>query len=548
MHSTPQSLTPLLSAQGVSFSFGGHTVLTDVSLQVDPGQRVGLVGENGSGKSTLIRLLAGDLTPDVGVITQPEDLGVLSQEFPYPSATAIGTVIEDALAVVREIEATLDARAADLADGNEGAEAAYALALAAADAAQVWDADARAAQTLAGLGIGALLDQESRTVGTLSGGQRTRLHLASLLIRSPRALLLDEPTNHLDDDAAEFLAAMLRKAPGAVVMASHDRVFLDEVATQIADLDPAMTAVGTSSGVTLYGGTYSDYLAIRRRERRAWQAQYEAEQEQLKALRHSVKVTAREVAPHKREQRDNEKFRIAFKDGRVESQVSRRVKNAERRLDELEATQVRKPRAPLAFVLPPGRSAVKPGLLAWARDVVIPGRLDMAAAGVPRVEVSAGERLLLTGENGSGKSTLLNALAGDLSPASGSVGTVRGVRVGLMEQDLALGAERRTVREVLALVQGEDVDAFGLVAPRDLGRAVGDLSVGTRRRMVLALLMAQAPEVLLLDEPTNHLSLALADELTEALEGWPGAVVIASHDRWLRRRWKGRVAALKPRR
>ena len=156
--------------------------------------------------------------------------------------------------------------------------------------------------------------------------------------------------------------------------------------------------------------------------------------------------------------------------------------------------------------------------------------------------------MLLTGENGSGKSTLLNALAGDLSPASGSVGTVRGVRGGLMEQDLALGAERRTVREVLALVQGEDVDAFGLVAPRDLGRAVGDLSVGTRRRMVLALLMAQAPEVLLLDEPTNHLSLALADELTEALEGWPGAVVIASHDRWLRRRWKGRVAALKPRR
>jgi macrolide transport system ATP-binding/permease protein len=200
-----------------------------------------------------------------------------------------------------------------------------------------------------------------------------------------------------------------------------------------------------------------------------------------------------------------------------------------------------------------GASGAAPeGLLAWARDVVVPGRLDLAASGVRGLELAGGSRVLLTGGNGTGKSTLLHVLAGDLAPAAGAVGTVRGVRVGLLEQDLALAGERRTPRALLGLVQhasaapdgDRPVDAYGLLAPRDIVRPVGDLSVGTRRRVVLAMLLAQAPEVLLLDEPTNHLALALVDELLAALRTWPGAVVVASHDRWLRRHWDGDVLHL----
>ncbi|WP_069387959.1 ATP-binding cassette domain-containing protein, partial [Cellulosimicrobium cellulans] len=432
--------------------------------------------------------------------------------------------------------------------------------------------DARAARTLAGLG----LDVEGvadRPVGSLSGGQRTRLGLAALLVRQPGALLLDEPTNHLDDDAAEFLAAALRALPGAVVLASHDRVFLDEVCTEILDLDPSVeplrgaAADGASPGITAYGGTYSDYLEAKRVERERWEQRFAAEQEELRELRRAVAVTARDVSKN-RERGNQAKILYDFKGERVQSQVSRRVRNAQQRLDTLEREQVRRPPAPLRFAPPHadgGRGAGAPGagdLAVWARGVVVhrdgpvpvgerAARLDMAASGVPSLEVARGARLLITGANGAGKSTLLHVLAGDLEPDAGTVGRARGVRVGLLEQDVHLHDDERTPREILALVQGGDgaahdarVDAHGLIAPRDLGRPLADLSVGQRRRLVLAMLVSQAPDVLLLDEPTNHVSLTLATELMAAVQDWPGAVVVASHDRWLRRHWTSDVVHL----
>ncbi|MFC8922083.1 ABC-F family ATP-binding cassette domain-containing protein [Cellulosimicrobium sp. NPDC057127] len=583
-------MTPVLRASDVHMSYDGRAVLRGVDLAVDPGHRAGLVGENGAGKSTLLRVLAGLTTPDSGSVERPADLGFLHQEFPYPPSTTVRTVVDDALAAVRALESDLEAAAAALVDvsappeagptrgaDTSAREAAYDRALARAQLADVWDADARAARTLAGLGldVGGVAD---RPVGSLSGGQRTRLGLAALLVRQPGALLLDEPTNHLDDDAAEFLAAALRALPGAVVLASHDRVFLDEVCTEILDLDPAAeplrgsTADGaapgiTAPGITAYGGGYVDYLEAKRVEREHWEQRFAAEQEELRALRRAVAVTARDVSKD-RERGNQAKILYDFKGERVQSQVSRRVRNAQQRLDALERDQVRRPPAPLRFAPPQGSSgwATGPGgrgdVVLWARDVVVhrdgpapagerTERLDLAASGVPSIDISRGTRLLVTGGNGAGKSTLLHVLAGDLEPDAGTVGRARGARVGLLEQDVHLHDDERTPREVLALVQGtggpEDgtrVDAHGLLAPRDLGRPLADLSVGQRRRLVLAMLVSQAPGVLLLDEPTNHVSLTLATELMTAVQGWPGAVVVASHDRWLRRGWTGDVVHL----
>jgi len=224
----------------------------------------------------------------------------------------------------------------------------------------------------------------------------------------------------------------------------------------------------------------------------------------------------------------------------VQNQISRRVRNAGRRLAELEREQVRKPPEPLRFRAPAVAAAGATGLLLSARDLTVPGRLAL-----DRLDVSAGDRLLVTGPNGAGKSTLLAVLAGRLPAAAGTVDRRRGLRVGLLTQDSPFDRPDRTVLETYALALGPEraeavpLRSLGLLAPRDTARPVGELSVGQRRRLALALLVADPPDVLLLDEPTNHLSPRLADELEEALGTGPGAVVVASHDRWLRARWPG---------
>lgn len=547
----------MLLASDLSQSYGDRTVLAHVDLAVDPGHRVGLVGENGVGKSTLLRLIAGVEDADAGTVKRPARLGYLHQEPPFGRDAVVGDLLDAALADVRALTAELEAAAAavDAApdEARDDAAARYAAALARAEAAQVWDADVRVARTLAGLDLANL--GHDRRIVHMSGGQRTRLGLAALLIRQPEALVLDEPTNHLDDTAAEFLADALRTLPGAVLFASHDRVFLQEVATEIVDLDPTREAAAAGrTATTWYGGGYRDYLTAKAKERRAWQAQYEAEQDELASLRESVRVRARQVG-HDREMTDRNKMAYGKRGDRVEGQVSRRVRNARTRLETLEAEQVPRPPVPLRFAPPRGR-ALTPGadgeapVVLEVRRGVVQGRLDLLAAGQGRLRVRAGDRLLVTGTNGAGKSTLLHVLAGDLALTSGTVRLTDGVEIALLEQDLHLAGEKRTPRELLTLMAGaaasDRVRDFGLVAANDLDRRIGDLSVGQRRRVVLAMIVMHSPHVLLLDEPTNHLSLTLAEELMDALDGWPGAVVVASHDRWLRRRWKGTKVHLPP--
>ncbi len=273
-------------------------------------------------------------------------------------------------------------------------------------------------------------------------------------------------------------------------------------------------------------------------------------------------MTARDVAKN-RERGNQAKILYDFKGERVQGQVARRVRNAQQRLDALERDQVRKPPPPCASRRRAG-TGVAPGggdVVAWARGVVVhrpgrggpgaapgerPDRLDMAASGVPSVEVARGAGSSSPGPTAPGSPRCCTCSRATSCPTP-APWAGRAGPVGLLEQDVHLHDDDRTPRELLALAQGVDpadardaaVDAHGLLAPRDLGRRLAELSVGQRRRVVLAMLVTQAPDVLLLDEPTNHVSLTLAGELMEAVAEWPGAVVVASHDRWLRRRWQG---------
>ncbi len=391
--STPSGAATL-SARDLSRAYGTHVVLDGIGLDAAPGQRLGVVGENGSGKSTLLRLLAGAEEPDSGSVERPDDTGFLHQELPYGPEATLGDVVADALVPAREVEQRLTRCAEAMNDGpgDERVLAEYAEVLSEAERLEVWDADRRADLVVAGLGIDGL--GADRTVERMSGGQRARLALAALLIRRPRALLLDEPTNHLDDAALEFLEGYLRDLPSLVVLASHDRVFLDAVCTGLVDLDPAV------DGPVFYGGAYSYYLHEKKLERERWERRHQDEQERLKALRESVRTTARKVG-HNRPPRDNEKMSYDASGERVAQQVSRRVRDARGRLEALERDQVRRPPRRLSFS---GHLTARPGAAGgqalMLRDVELPGRLRLSHLDVP-----ADGRLLVTGPNGAGKPT-----------------------------------------------------------------------------------------------------------------------------------------------
>jgi macrolide transport system ATP-binding/permease protein len=365
----------------------------------------------------------------------------------------------------------------------------------------------------------------------MSGGQRMRLALAALITRRPECVLLDEPTNHLDDAAMAFLEEFLVGLPGVVVVATHDRTFLENVCTTVVDLDPMHLGVDGDGGNRFSGG-YSDYLRAKQASRERWEEAFLAQQDELNGLRHAARTTARAVAPNNRPPRDNDKFIYYGKGQKVAKAVSRRVRDAEKRIEALERDQVPKPPKPLTFR--GALTAERGGGSVFGREIVVAGRVH-----VPRLDVASGEHLLVTGANGSGKSTLLKVIAGELE-AEGHL-QVSARRVGHLPQEVAFARPDRSVQEVYDGATGAPIalSELGLVHPRDLRRPVGVLSIGQQRRVALAVLVARRPDLLLLDEPTNHISLALAEELEEALQRSPGTVVVASHDRWLRRRWTG---------
>ena len=532
-----------LRADGISFSYPGQAadrrVLTDVSLVVPAGRPTGLLGENGSGKSTLLRILAGDLAADAGACDVPGPVGMLRQELPFGPRTPLADVVADALERSRRLERELVAAGEELADGTPAAAARYDRLLTEATLADVWNAGRRAEETLAGLGLEALAGDTA--LGEISGGQRERLALAHLLIARPTSWLLDEPTNHLDDEAAAFVAGAIAAHPGPVLIASHDRAFLDDATSAQLDLDPAESPLGEEpGGLRAFTGTFSDYLLARYEARDRWEHRYRTEQEELTRLRE----VARDAHTLGRESRSRAEVKMArkFFADRNAVRVSRHVRDAEQRLAQLEQDQVRKPPAELELThLPDAPRGAGQVQLALA-DVAVEGRLAPVS-----LALSAGEHLLVTGANGSGKSTLLDVVAGRLAPTSGTVSRPRSLRIGHLRQDdepvpgRTVGAH---LRRAAGLEEDEQPELFGLVHPRDLARPLETLSRGQLRRVMLAAVLLDPPELLILDEPTNHLALVTATRLEAALAGWDGTVLIASHDRWLRSRWQGGVLAL----
>lgn len=557
---------------GASVSFGDRRVLTDVSFTISGGERLGLIGENGSGKSTLLQVIAGVIEPDAGTVQisvpggHDVRLGLLHQQPPFVPSATVTEALNDAVAPVRAAAAAVD-RTADAmaaAPTSEAAAQAYAGALEEAERLNVWDIDSRVEEMLAGLGLAGL--PRDRRTEHLSGGQRARLAVAWLLLSHPDVLLLDEPTNHLDDEATEYLRASLTVWNGPVLMASHDRAFLDETVTGLVDLDPApirwtageqLIGDGTGSGIGVarFTGSYTDYLQHRAAARTRWISQFQSEQAELKRLTASVRES-HSVGHQGRESRTEGGIARKFYADRNAKVVSRRVNDARAKLEDLRERQIRKPPKDLSFngltaAVPDAKAwPTRPGAILVATNIIVEGRLPATSIGV-----GAGQKWLITGPNGSGKSTLFHVLAGNLNPDSGSVTRIGSARSRLLAQEVVLPdpnhrGPTRTVRQTYNDLVGPELaervplSTFGLIARRDENCLVGLLSVGQQQRLALATILADPPEILLLDEPTSHLSLALVTELEAAISDYPGAVLIASHDRWLRRRWTDELLEL----
>ncbi|WP_327388198.1 ABC-F family ATP-binding cassette domain-containing protein [Streptomyces sp. NBC_01207] len=542
-------MTAQLTASDLTKSYEGRLVLDSVDCSVPTGERLGIVGENGSGKSTLLRLLAGAERPDRGEVVLHAEGGVghLAQEENLPPHLTVQQVVDRALAELRALERDLRRLEARMAGGDATAETltAYADTLTAFELRGGYDADARVERSLHGLGLPGL--PRERAVGGLSGGEAVRLRLAVLLAAAPEVLLLDEPTNHLDGAALTWLEDHLRARRGITVAVSHDRAFLERVATSLLEVD------GDLHRTVRYGNGYSGYLAERAAERRRRAEAHTAWRAEAARLREATAVTARRVAPG-RAMKDGNKMAYDRAAGRVQQSLASRVRNAEERLARLLARPVHPPAEPLRFTAVPrtATTAAGPGAPAGPTGSDDAQRVLLAAAGVAvegrlapvDVTVPAGGRLLVTGPNGAGKSTLLHVLAGALDPDLGQV--VRHGQTGLLAQHTDAGTGRGTL--LAAYAEGrpgtpeehaERLLSLGLFARDRLSAPVGSLSVGQRQRLALARLVTEPADVLLLDEPTNHLSPALAEELQEALARFAGAVVVVSHDRRLCASWPG---------
>ncbi|MFI7078499.1 ABC-F family ATP-binding cassette domain-containing protein [Micromonospora sp. NPDC049903] len=511
-------------AEGVRVVLGGRVVLSDVSVTVSARSRLAVVGENGRGKTTLLRVLTGELTPDQGTVERTGTIGVARQALEARSGETVGTLVAAAIQESQEAVRALDEAAVALTEGRPGADTAYAVALDAATRLDAWDAERRVDVALAGLDA---CPDRQRPLSTLSVGQRYRVRLACLLGARHDLLMLDEPTNHLDADSLAFLTLRLRQHAGGVVLVSHDRALLGDVAEEFLDLDPS-----EDGRPRVFAGGYAGWQEGRRRERERWLHDFEAQQAEHQRLADAVNEARQRLSTGWRPEKGHGKHQR-------QSRAPGVVQALRRRQEDLDAHRLTVPEPPLRLRWPELRT--RPGVpLLRCDDVTVAGRLHQPVT----LTLDGGERLLVTGPNGAGKSTLLEVLAQNLEPSTGEVRHLGRARVAYLGQEVPAWPPAALARDLYdqhvgrlqsagRLREGDrlPLGATHLLDREALRTPVGRMSQGQQRRLNLALRLAELPDLLILDEPTNHLSALLVDELTAALRETPAAVVVATHDR-----------------
>ena len=521
-------MSTTLTLSRLAVAFGARTLVTGLDLTISDGDVVALVGPNGSGKSSLMRTVVGELPVESGTVRLAPahaTIGWLPQVTPDPTESLLAYARRRT--GVAEADQALQAAADGLAAEAAGAQTAYADALERWLALGAADLEDRLPEVAARVGLRV---EPDRPLGSLSGGQAARAALVAVLLSRHDVLLLDEPTNDLDALGRELMVDFVAGHAGPVLIASHDRAFLDRVATAVVELDLPQRAVHHHTG------GWSDYAAARElRRRHAWQAYegYAAERDHLEAqARQRAEWAAkgrREVA---RGGEPDKHLRERFR-ARADRQGARSARLA-RAADRLDAVEQPRKEWQLRYTVSSGAPSADV-VATLDRAELVRGDFRM---GPVDLVLERGERVLLAGDNGSGKSTLLAGLLGELPLSAGRHSLGARVRVGVLDQRRGLLDSDDSVVDVVREALGNDpgrgevrtrLAKFGL-GSEHVDRAARTLSTGERTRALMALFQAREVNLLVLDEPTNHLDVPAIEQLESALAGYDGTLVVVSHD------------------
>ena len=507
----------LLKADHVYKVFNGETLLSDICLQIEDTDRIGLIGANGCGKSTLLKILLGELLPDHmeegdGQIVRAAktSVGYLAQSAALDSEKTVREEMRGVFSELLEGKARMHELEHRLGEGDAVLTAEY-------DCLQAWflanggyDIDVRIRTVLFGMGF--TEEELDREISGFSGGEKTRLALCRLLLEAPNLLILDEPTNHLDFETIAWLEDYLRSAKSALLIVSHDRYFLDKLCTSVCEIERGR--------LTRYRGNYSAYTVLKEQAVERQQKEYDMQQKEIAKLEDYV---ARNMA---------------------RASTSKSAKSRQKQLDRME--RIEKPvtqqkRAGLSFTY-----EVEPPLdVLEVRDADISvgqgSERKTLLSGV-ELAVRRGEKLGIIGANGIGKSTLLKEILGIL-PHEGLMRFNKNVKLGYFDQESTNLNPLNTVIDELhdrfpAMLDGEIRSILGQVriTGEDVFKPISALSGGERARVCFALLMLEHANVMLLDEPTNHLDLPMKEVLEEALDAYTGTLLFVSHDRYFLKR------------
>ena len=496
----------------------GHKILDGLTFQVDTGERVGLLGPNGCGKTTLLRILTGVLDYDEGdvVIAPGKRMGLISQIPVYPAGYTVEDVLATAFAPLRKMEEEMAALTEQMGEGSDPALLSrYDRLTAAYEAAGGYETDTRTNKVCNGLSIPQSMREQ--LFDKLSGGEKTRVNLARLILEDTDILLLDEPTNHLDLRATEWLEEYLEKFKGTVLTVSHDRYFLDQVVDRIVEIQEGRAE--------FYEGNYSFYAVEKERRYEEKLRQYEKEQAKIEQLE---KAAAQ--------------MRIWAYSGM--DKTFKRVKSMEKRIERMRVTD--RPKKERKMEVRFGEREFRgdevltiKGLTKSFGDRTLFSNLGL--------EVEGGERIGLLGDNGSGKTTLLKLILGEEEPDSGKIRMGPTVKTGYLPQHVHFDHPERNLVDTLIYDQDctaqtarNRLAAFKFRG-EDVFKPVSALSGGEQSRLRLCMLMDEKINLLILDEPTNHLDIQSREWIEEAVEEYEGNLLFVSHDRYFIERFASRI-------
>ncbi len=489
-------------------SFGAFQALDEVTFTVGAGEKVALVGPNGCGKTTVLRMIVGADEPDQGfcTVTPGTSIGFMPQDSELVGnrtlVEEVSNASQEVLRLERELRRLESAMGAAEGDDLNQFVAEYGEVQHEFDRLGGYTFEAEVKETLSGLGLGP--EHWEKQVAILSGGQKTRAALAKLLLQKPDVLILDEPTNHLDIEACEWLEEFLQGFPGAALVVSHDRYFLDRVANKIVDLHEGCTKQ--------YPGNYTAYAKQKAEFLRQQLENYERQQQEIGKM---------------------QDFIARYHAGQRHQEAKSRLKKLNKMV------RIQKPHLDTKKMRLRIDSAVKSGHIVMDVQGLAKSFGDVPLFSGVDFLIEKGDRVGLIGPNGAGKTTLLRILVGDEEPTAGTVSLGYAVQIGYFAQDLAdLDPANSVLEELLDAGEMTPGEARTLLAKflflgEDVYKSVSKLSGGERNRLILAKLMLQRPNVLMLDEPTNHLDIDSRQALDEALKAFDGTLILTTHDRYL---------------